>query len=138
LSYRMLLAITALVALIFGLGLIIEPARLFALYNLEINTGGVFASQMAGAAVLSVAALDWLGREVADPTGRQTIAVANLVGSAAGFWVSLLGRLSGAAGSSQLGWSTLLVFMLISSSFAYLLFVSKELYTNSHTAGPEW
>jgi hypothetical protein len=54
------------------------------------------------------------------------VVLGNLVGDAAGFVLALLGQLSGVGGVNQLGWSTVLIYLLFASGFAYFQFVKSS------------
>ena len=125
-SYRNFLTIAAIIAFVFGLGMIFMPTQLFAFYNVDVNAGGALVGQLLGAALLAFGVLNWLGRSVSDAPGRQALVTANLVGDAIGFVIALIGQLNGATGVNALGWSTVAIYFLLAAGFAYFLFMSKE------------
>ncbi len=132
-SYKTLLVITAIVSLVFGLALMILPAQLFTLYNVEVNAGGIFIARLLGAAFLSYVALNWVGLNVSDASGRLAIVTANLVGNLLGFVISLYGQLRGETGANALGWSTVAIYFLLAAGFTYYLFAAKGAPLNTAT-----
>lgn len=125
-SYRNILAISAVIALAFGLAFVFIPAQLTAIYNVQLNAGGAFIGQLFGAALLGFGVLNWLGRSVNDATGRQALVTANLLGNTVGFVIALIAQLHGGTGVNALGWSTVAIYLLLTAAFAYLRFKFKE------------
>ena len=81
--------------------------------------------QLFGAALLGYGVLNWLGREFSDDQARSTLVTANLATDAVGFIFALLGQLGGVPGVNALGWSTVMIYLLLAAGFAYLRFMSK-------------
>ncbi len=125
-TLRNLLTVASIVALAFGLGFVLVPLPLTKTYNVTLNEGGVLVGQLFGAALISFGVLNWLARTVTDSKGMQAIVLANLVGDAVGFIVALLGQLSGVGGVNQLGWSTVVIYLLLALGFAYFQFVKPS------------
>jgi len=124
-TYRNILTIAAVLAFIFGLGFVLMPAQLVSLYNVDLNEAGLLISQLYGAALLGFGVLNWLARGVNDEGAKQAILTGNLATDALGFVFSLLGQLGGVPGVNALGWSTVLIYLLLAAGFAYLRFGSR-------------
>ena len=124
-TYRNILTIGAVLGIIFGLGFILVPAGLLSMYNVDLNAAGLVVSQLYGTALLGLGLLNWLARSVNDTSAQQAIVTGNLVADAIGFVVALIGQLGGATGVNSLGWSTVLIYLLLAASFAYLRFGSR-------------
>jgi hypothetical protein len=71
--------------------------------------------------------LNWLARGFGDNTVRQAILTANVVGDALGFIFSLMGQLGGVPEVNALGWSTVLIYLLLALGFAYLRFFASRM-----------
>ena len=56
---------------------------------------------------------------------QQAVMTANLTGDALGFVFMLIGQLGGVPGINALGWSSVLIYLLLAAGFAYLRFFSK-------------
>lgn len=124
-TYRNLLTIASIIALIFGLGFILMPGQLVSFYNVELTPAGILIAQLYGATLLSFGLLNWFARGFSDDTTQQAILTANLVGDALGSIFSLMGQLGGVPGVNSLGWSTVLIYVLLTLGFAYLRFFSR-------------
>ena len=117
---HIVMGINAVVAAIFGVVFVLVPARVFSLYGVEPNPPLNYVGQLFGAALVSIAVLAWLTRNVTDSGSRKSIVLALFVGSAVGFVVSLLGQLGGVVNS--LGWSTVAIYLILALGFAYFQF----------------
>ena len=101
------------------------PAQLTGYYNVTLNEGCVFVAQLFGAALLGFGVLNWSGRHFTDDQAQQGLVNANLAGDAVGFVFALLGQLRGVAGVNSLGWSTVVIYLLLALGFAYLRFFRR-------------
>ena len=124
-SYKNIVTISSFVAFVFGLGFVLMPAQLTGFYNVTLNEGGIFIGQLFGASLLGYGVLNWFGKHFSDEQAQQGLVNANLVGDGVGFIFALMGQLSGATGVNALGWSTVLIYLLLALGFAYLRFFAK-------------
>ena len=118
-----LFATNAVVAYIFGLALILIPEQTATLYDIQLTAGGAYMARLFGGALLSFGLLTWLVRHAAASPERRAIVLSLLLGNGAGFVVSLLAQLAGVA--NALGWSTVVLFFLLSLGFVYVLLQSE-------------
>lgn len=121
-SYRNILTLASIIAFIFGLGFMLMPGQLVRFYNVELTPPGALIAQLYGATLLSFGVLNWLARGFNDNTVQQAVLTANLVGDALGTIFALIGQLGGVPGVNALGWSTVLIYLLLTLGFAYLRF----------------
>lgn len=121
-TYKNITTFAAIVAFVFALGFILMPAQLISLYNLTLNEAGILIARLFGAALLGFAVLNWFGRDFGDDQASQTLLNTNLASDVVGFIFALLGQLGGVPGVNALGWSTVLIYLLLAVGFAYLRF----------------
>jgi len=124
-TYKNITTVASVVAFIFGLGFIFMPAQLTGFYNVTLNEGGLFIGQLFGAALLGFGVLNWFGRHFTGEQAQQGLANANIAGDTLGFIFALIAQLSGNAGVNALGWSTVLIYLLLALGFGYLRFFAK-------------
>lgn len=124
-TYKNITTVAAIVAFVFGLGFLLMPAQLTGFYNVTLNEGGVFIGQLFGASLLGFGVLNWFGRHFSDDQAQQGLANANMVGDALGFVFALMAQLNGVAGVNGMGWSTVVIYLLLALGFAYLRFFAK-------------
>jgi hypothetical protein len=114
-----LLAVNSVVALAFGIALLLAPVPFLALYGIAVPAGGILVARLFGAELIQVGLLVLLGRGVTEPSVRRAIATAIPVGNALAFVASLLAQLAGTV--NALGWSTVVVYLVF--TVAYLPFL---------------
>jgi hypothetical protein len=115
-----LMMITALVALIFGLGFILAPVATIALYNNTLEGVGVFVGRYLGAALLGYAFVAWLNRNTAS-RGLQAGFFAAMV---LGLVVSLYDAFAGT--HNALVWLNVVIYLLLALGFGYFVFMKKD------------
>ncbi len=77
-------------------------------------------AQLFGATLLTFAILTWTARNAGDSAARAAIVLALFVGDAIGFVLALMAQLRGVV--NQLGWSTVVIYLLLALGFAYFQF----------------
>ena len=126
-TYRNLLTISSIIAAIFGLGFILMPGQLVSFYNVQLTGAGILIAQLYGGTLFSFGLLNWFARDFRDAPVRQAILTANLVGDALGSIFSLMGQLGGVPEINALGWSTVLLYLLLTLGYAYLRFFASRM-----------
>lgn len=124
-TYKNFLSIASIVAFLFALGFILMPGQVMSFYNVELNAGGILIGRLFGAALLGFGLLNWFGRDFSENGAKQAVLTANLASDALGFIFMLIGQLGGVPGINALGWSSVLIYLLLAAGFAYLRFFSR-------------
>jgi hypothetical protein len=124
-SYKNVLTVGAVLSFIYGLGVMLIPAQLVTLYNLQTNDVGAFIAQLYGATLFGFGLLNWFARDFTDASVQRAVLTANFVTAALATIISLIGQLGGVAGVNALGWSTVLLYLLLALAFGYLRFVRQ-------------
>ena len=115
-----LLAISAVIAVAFGLAFVLVSATLLELYGITLDKPGTLVAQFFGAALIGIGIINWSARTA--PDGGRSVILGNLVGDAVGFVIALLGELAGVA--NALGWSTVALYLVLGLAFAYFQFMA--------------
>jgi hypothetical protein len=124
-TYKNFMTFASVVAFIFALGFILMPAQLVQFYNVTLNEGGVLIAQLFGATLLGFGVLNWFARSFGEGEATRAILTANLAADAVGFIFSLIGQLGGVPGVNALGWSTVLIYLILAAGSAYLRFFAR-------------
>ncbi len=119
-----LFIINAVVAAVFGIAFVLFAGPVLSLYAVTVDATSKYLGQIFGAALVSFAVLTWLTRNAPASPVREAIVLALLVGDVIGFIASLLAQLAGVA--NALGWSTVIIYLLLALGFAYFYFIRKD------------
>jgi hypothetical protein len=119
-KFSTFMVIYAVVSAVFGLGFVLMPGQLLPIYGVDPGAALRLIGQFFGAALLSLAILSWLVRNLSDSEIRRAIVLALLVGEAIGFVMALIGQLNGIF--NVLGWSVVAVYLLFALGLAYFQF----------------
>lgn len=119
-----LMLVTALVAAVFGVGFIVVPGQVMSAYGPVVTPQLEYVARLFGAALLAFAILTWTARNAPDSDTRRAILLALFVGDSMGFIVSLIGQLGRVV--NALGWSTVLIYLLLALGFGYFYAQPKE------------
>ena len=112
--------IYTVVSAVFGLGFVLMPGQLLLIYGVEPDAALRLIGQFFGAALLSLAILSWLVRNLSDSETRRAIILALFVGEALGFILALIGQLNGIF--NVIGWSVVVVYLFFALGLAYFQF----------------
>jgi hypothetical protein len=116
-----LMTIKAVIVVIFGIGFVLMPTTLMSFYGTTLNSGGTMMAQLLGASFIILGILLWLAKNA--PSSEVTLralVLAIFVGDTIGFVVALLAQLAGTA--NALGWSTVVIYLLLALGFGYFQF----------------
>ena len=110
--------INAVIAVLFGLVFLLIPATVLSWYGVQLEAAGLFLARLYGSALLIFAIISWMVREAPASQSLRGIIVAFFIGDAIGFLLSLVYQLQGVA--NALGWSTVVIYLLLALAFGYL------------------
>jgi len=119
-----LLAFNAVVALVFGIGFLLIPASVLAMYGAAPGPQINLTAQLFGSALIHVGLVAWLIRNVSDGLARRAIVTSGLAANLVGLVVSLIGTLGGVI--SSFGWSAIVIYVLLALGYAYFQFMSPR------------
>jgi hypothetical protein len=120
-NLRIWMVIKSIVCIVFGIGFVLIPAPLAALYGATLNAAGTVFAQFLGAAFIVLAVYLWFARNVTDAEANRAVTLAVFVGDAVGFIVALLAQLSGVF--NVLGWMIVALWLILALAFGYFLLV---------------
>lgn len=115
-----LLLIGGLLALVFGLGFLLLPAPVLALYGVAAEPAVVLMARFFGAALLQLGLVFYLIRDVSDPATRRGVVLGAFLGSLAGLVVALTAQFWGLVNS--FGWTTVAIYGLLLLGFGSFVF----------------
>src|SRR3989304_6058388 len=112
-----LLILNAVIALAFGIGFLLLPGPLVALYGATPGPQINLVGQFFGVELIHVGLLAWLARNVADGLAQRAMVLAFLVGDALGLVIALIGTLSGVL--NAVGGSAVVIYAILTLGYAH-------------------
>lgn len=119
-----LLVIDGVVGVVFGIAFVLVPAQVLSAYGTTLDAAGLFMTRLFGAALIQIGGLALLARNVADASAQRAIVLAYFIALVIGFVVALQGQLAGIA--NALGWSTVVIYLLLALGFGYFQFAKPR------------
>lgn len=116
-----LLVLTAILALIYGLGFLFIPATVLTIYGVSPGPGVNLVGQFLGVMLIAVGLICWLARNIPDSTTQRAIVQASLIAYVIGLIVSLRGIFTQAF--NAVGWSVVAIMLVLSLGYAYFQFM---------------
>jgi hypothetical protein len=112
-----LLFINAIVALAYGLSLVVVPTLVLDLYGITSGSSEQLLARFYGVALLAFGLITWLAKDTTDPVTQRAFITTHLISEPLGTIVSILGILNGTV--NRLGWSAVAIYVLLGLGYAY-------------------
>jgi hypothetical protein len=120
-KFSALMAVTAVLAVLFGLAFTFAPTPTLGLYGMaQPSPQHLVSAQYFGVSLLSVGVLDWAARNAPESETRGAIVLGNLVHMVAGLVLTLVALMQGTL--NAFGWSTVVIYLVLGLGFARFQF----------------
>lgn len=116
-----ILALTAIIAILFGIGFLLVPETLLPLYGAP-SPGDVYAVMNAryfATALIGWGLINWFARTSHDREALRAVLIGNVAGEVLGLLVTFHALLAGL--QNALAWSTVLIYTLLAAGALYCL-----------------
>ena len=114
-----LLAIAAVISLLYGAGFLLIPELLSSLYGMKSNPQSVLGFRYFGVTLVGLGLVAWFVKDSTDRSVTRGFLIAVSISSVAGLLVSIWGTLSGIM--NGMGWSAVLIYFLLLIGYLYFL-----------------
>ena len=111
--------IGSVLALVFGLGFLVVPATVLAVYGLPGDPATILLARFFAVALVQLGLSVYLLRETRDPATLRALGIGGTVGSICGVLVALMGTMNGITNS--MGWSTVAIYAFLTVGYASCL-----------------
>jgi hypothetical protein len=123
-NFRIMFLTNALIAALLGLGFLAIPERILGQFGVDGYAATKLAAQFFGTAMLALGLLLWFAKDVTEENLQKGMAIALMVGAAAGLMITAVGTTSNILRSN--GWMAMLVYLLFGAAYAYLVFMKPK------------
>jgi len=122
-NLRTFIIISAVIALVYGLGLVFMPVTLLSMYGFGTGASEKLLSQFFGSELLVLGVIAWLSKDSTGASVRPLI-TGNVVRNTVGTIVSLMGVLNGTM--NAVGWSAVGIYLFLTLGFGYFQFMAPS------------
>ena len=121
---KSLLVIKAIVSLVFGILLLVVPAKLCSFLGMEMSSQGIFMAREYGGALIGIFLLCWFARNSEPSKALNAIIIFGFIYDLVNLIVSLEAKLSGI--TNFMGWGIVAIYLLMAFGFGYFLFLKPK------------
>jgi hypothetical protein len=118
--FRAFVSVHAVLLLLFGLGFLIAPNRVLAIYNAQTDPVGELASRAFAVNNLMLFVVLWIGRDhLLTRMGRGLIA-ALFIGTSINLFLAIQGQMNGTL--SAIGWMNVILYLVFALGYGIFLY----------------
>ena len=118
---KYLFVFNAIATIMFGIGSVLMPQTLVAIFGSMLNPAGVLMMQYGGVWLIGLGLLAWFARNATDSQARKAIILAFLICYSIAFIVALLAQVN--AVLNAFGWGTVGLNLVLALGYGYFQFV---------------
>ena len=131
LTFKNLIMVNSVVAVVYGLLFVIIPEDAVDLYDVALDpTGvlpiGIYMTQLFGASLIATGVFLWFIRDLPPSDMRKGITIGLLIGEVLGVIITLMMQLDDDVDANMMGWSNVLVYLLFGIGYGYFLFMKPD------------
>jgi len=123
---KLLFIVNAIVAVAFGLFLVIMPETGLAQFNMTARVQEVFMARAFGAVLVSLGALLWFAKD-ADEAVQKNLSMAALAGTVLVLIVTIIGMIPPSNSVKGLGWLAIVVEVVFGLGYTFVLFLQPRM-----------
>jgi hypothetical protein len=116
---KLYFTIAAIVAILFGIALLLVPVQLSLVYGLASNPASVLSERFFGSALLTWGVILWMARNFSEAAAIRVVLIGSIIGQilsgAVNVWGTVRGVLNG------LGWTTTILYVVLLIGAIYCL-----------------
>ena len=121
-NYKVLFVLSALVALICGLGFLIVPERALPLVGTtEQYASTLYAARFFGFAVFGFGLVRWFAKDVEDAKVQRNLGAANMIVAVVGLVLTLVSTMAGNAVLRANVWAPIVLFLLGALGYGFMV-----------------
>ena len=111
LNLNTFLLISAIVALLFGIGFVLLPGVMFSIYGIAGSPASYLGFRLFGSALIAIGVLTWSLKDSANWEAVRALLMSVAIGNAIGLLLVLFATINGTIGA--MGWTAVLIYLLL-------------------------
>ena len=116
-SFKLLMAMKALLSVLVGIPVLVAPRFFFGFMGVTVSPEGIMPVWQYGASVIGNALVTWFGRDAKESKARRAIIMGMVAYNGIGFIVVMIATLTGV--TNLLGWLGAAVYLFFTVGFGY-------------------
>jgi len=121
---RVLFMINTVIAVLFGLGMLLIPDTVTSFYDVILEESGAYLARLLGAAFIGIGIISWMAKDATDSRALRAILLGFFISESLGFVVTLIDQLRGVA--NTLGWTIVAIYLLTALGFGYFYWKGRQ------------
>ena len=127
---KLYITISAIIAILYGIGFVLVPAKLIAIYGGPPEPHAILNIQFFGSALLAWGLIVWFAKDFQEWTAVRGVLIGSVVGQVVGALVTVWGILQGVVNS--LAWSSVGLYVLLLIGALSILLTSSRNRAKAH------
>jgi len=128
-SSKLYLTIAAVLAILYGIGFVLVPAKMGELYGVQPEPHAILNVQYFGSALLAWGVILWFARDL-DWAAVRGVLIGSVVGDAVGGLLSVWGISQGLV--NAFGWTSVVIYVLLLLGALYFLSPCSRKRASAH------
>lgn len=127
-SYKLLFVLSAIVAVVFGLGFMFVPEQALPLLGTtEQYASTLFAARFFGFAAFGLGLMLWFAKDTTDEKIQKNLGIANLLISVIGLILALYATMASNAVIRTNVWVPIVLFLLAGLAYGFMIFLKPRM-----------
>jgi uncharacterized membrane protein YfcA len=118
-NLSMFLLVSAIVALLFGLGFVLLPGLMFSIYGLADSPASYLGFRLFGSALIAIGLLTWLLKDSTNWEALRALLLSVAIGNVIGLLFVFFAMVNGTLGA--MGWTAVLIYLLLLAGEGYFI-----------------
>jgi len=127
---KLYVTIAAIVAILYGIGFVLIPAKLIVLYGAPSDPHAILNLQFFGSALLAWGVIVWFAKDFRDWAALRAVLIGSIVGDVVGGLINIWATIQGLL--SPLAWTSTAVYALLLFGALYYLITGSRKPVQTH------
>lgn len=113
------LLVSAIIALLFGLGFVLLPGVMFSIYGIAASAASHLGFRLFGSVLIAIGVLTWFLKDSANWEAVRALLLSVAIGNLIGLLLVFFATINGTLGA--MGWTAVLIYLLLLAGDGYFI-----------------